>query len=114
MSGGKRISSSVQKEVYTKGENRKATAALWQTERRIDIQHLCNLYSDSEVKNDDDNDGMHEDHNQTRHGETPLTSSSVHDDHGQEQSEGAALTSSSGDDYGMVGIWVRIFIKNVF
>ena len=86
---------------------------MWQTERRIGIQPLCNLYSDSEVNNDDSNDGMHDDHNQTRYGEAPSTSSSVHDDHGQEQSEDAALTSSSEEDNGMVGIWVGMFIKNV-
>ena len=43
-------------------KKRKSTAALCQTERGIDIQPLCNLYSDNDYDNGDGNSDMHDDH----------------------------------------------------
>ena len=56
------ISSDVQKEVYAERKDKSHCCILWQTERGIDIQPLCNLYSVSKDDNGDGNSDMHDDH----------------------------------------------------
>ena len=111
-----------------RNKKRKSPPALWQTERGIDEQPLCNVYSDSQYDNDDGNNIMHDDSGQS--GEARSTSSSVQndcdhsdetasissgmqDDCDQRQSEDAPSTSSSEDDDGMEQVRVGMFIKYV-